>query len=215
MTEQKAVIFDMDGVIVDSEKLWKQAEMEVFSSLGVQLEEEWTEITKTMTTQEVTKFWYDRFPWDNPDPITVEQQVISRVVHLIQEENCCVAGIGEFIKILKGKKYKIGLATNSPYRIIATVLKKAGVAHLFDNITSAEFESEGKPNPAVYFTSARNLGVNPKNCIAIEDSLSGILAARSAGMRVIAFTNGAAHVHVDLADFSILSFEEPLPKLFD
>lgn len=145
MTEQKAVIFDMDGVIVDSEKLWKQAEMEVFSSLGVQLEEEWTEITKTMTTQEVTKFWYDRFPWDNPDPITVEQQVISRVVHLIQEENCCVAGIGEFIKILKGKKYKIGLATNSPYRIIATVLKKQEL-HIY-LITSHLQSLKARGNP--------------------------------------------------------------------
>ncbi|WBV56074.1 hexitol phosphatase HxpB [Chryseobacterium daecheongense] len=210
----KAVIFDMDGVLIDSEKFWKQAESEVFSSLGVKITDEFTQLTQTMTTAEVTEFWYKKYPWDNIALDIVEQQVISRVIELIATKDCTIAGIKKFIEDLKSKQYKIGLATNSPYRIIQTVLDKAEIAHLFDHITSAEFEEHGKPHPAVYCTSAKNLKVDPQHCFVIEDSQSGILAAKNAGMTVIAFTNQNSEIYFDLADHRIISFEDPLPALF-
>lgn len=212
---KKAVIFDMDGVLIDSEKFWKQAEYEVFSSLGVKVTEELSRYTQSMTTSEVTRFWYEKYPWENTALETVEQQVVSRVTELIQTEECSVAGIKKFIEDLKLKQYKIGLATNSPYRIIQTVLDKIGATHLFDDITSAEFEKQGKPHPAVYFTSAKNLDVDPQYCVVIEDSHSGILAAKNAGMTVIAFTNQNPDMYFDLADDRIISFEDPLPTIFN
>ncbi|MBK1895215.1 hexitol phosphatase HxpB [Chryseobacterium paridis] len=211
----KAVIFDMDGVLVDTEKFWKQAEQEVFSALGVKITDELTQHTQSMTTKEVTEFWYKKYPWENIALDIVEQQVISRVIELIQTEDCSVAGIKKFIEDLKLKQYKIGLATNSPYRIIQVVLDKIDSAHLFDHITSAEFEEQGKPHPAVYFTSAKSLKVDPQNCIVIEDSHSGILAAKNAGMTVIAFTNQNSEIYFDLADYRIISFEDPLPVIFN
>src|ERR1044072_1742139 len=114
----KAVIFDMDGVLIDSEKFWAQAEKEVFGSLGVKVTEEYCAETKSMTTSEVTQFWYAKFPWKEKELQDVEQMVVSRVMELIEREECHIEGIKNFIEALKAKNYKIGLATNSPEKII-------------------------------------------------------------------------------------------------
>lgn len=203
---QKAVIFDMDGVIINSEALWKQAEKEIFTSLGVEVKDECSKLTKSMTTTEVTKFWYKKFPWQNIDLELVEQLVISRVLELIECENCLINGVKEFIEKLKRENYKIGLATNSPHIIVATVLQKHGISELFDVISSAEFESKGKPDPAVYLTTAKKLNVETNHCIVIEDSYSGMFAAKSAGMKVIAFTNGDTNIEFEIADYKIVDF---------
>jgi len=207
MAKKKAIIFDMDGVLIDSEALWKQAENEVFTSLGVEVTEKYTEMTKSMTTSEATKFWFDKFPWKNFDLETVEQMVISKVIDLIKSENCEIEGVKHFIEKLKDNNFKIGLVTNSPNRIIPTVLQKLAISHLFDSISSAEFEQKGKPHPAIYFTSSKKLNTEPANCLAIEDSHSGMLAAKNAGMKVIAFTNGNKEKDFHLADYKIVSFK--------
>jgi len=204
----KAVIFDMDGVIIDSEPFWQRAEFEVFSSLGVSLNAEHTDITKTMTTAEVTKFWYEKFPWKSKSLDEAEEMVIARVMELIEEVGAEISGIEPFIKKLKSNGFKIGLATNSPYKIIPVVLEKAGIAEYFDSIFSAEFVEFGKPDPAIYLLTSKKLGIDPENCIVIEDSYSGMMAAKKAGMKVVAFTNGNQDVNLSLADYKIESFLE-------
>lgn len=207
MANKKAIIFDMDGVIVDSEKLWKQAENEIFTSFGVKITDKDAEITKAMTTSEVTKFWYAKFPWKITGLEVVEQMVVSRVIDLIGTERCHINGVKSFIEKLKTKNYKIGLATNSPNRIIPTVLQKLDIIHLFDTVSSAEFEKKGKPDPAIYYTTAKKLNTEPENCLVIEDSYSGMLAAKKAGMTVVAFTNGNKEIDFDIADYKIDDFE--------
>ncbi|MFD2037573.1 hexitol phosphatase HxpB [Belliella marina] len=206
MTHFKAVIFDMDGVIINSEMFWKQAEYEVFTSLGVNVTAVESALTKSMTTSEVTNFWYHISPWEGKDHKDVEQMVISRVIELIETEDCQIEGVKDFIELLKEKHYKIGLATNSPQRIIPTVLKKLGIEGLFDAVLSAEFEIKGKPDPTIYFNAAKKLNTDPADCIVIEDSHSGMLAAKNAGMTVIAFTNENPEAEFDIADFKINSF---------
>ncbi|OCA76437.1 HAD family hydrolase [Chryseobacterium artocarpi] len=203
----KAVIFDMDGVLVDSEGFWAKAELDVFSSYGAQVTDDLATQTKYMTTKEVTEFWHGRFPWENLDVPTVEQEVVSKVIELIQSEDCTMSGIQEFIKDLKSKEYKIGLATNAPLRVADAVLEKLQIRSLFDSVHSSEFEEQGKPHPAVYLTSARQLGISPEHCIAVEDSHSGLKAAKAAGMKTVVFTNNDESIHFDLADYKILSFE--------
>ena len=204
---QKAIIFDMDGVVVNSEHLWAQAEYEVFTALGVEVTHELAVITKSMTTIAVASFWYERFPWENTTLQEVEELVISRVIALIEAEHCEIAGIKLFLMQLKAKGYKIGLATNSPYRIIPAVLEKAGIADYFDTIASAEFEPHGKPHPGIYLSASKKLNIDPQYCIAIEDSYSGMLAAKTAGMKVVAFTNGGSAVDLSLADHIIDEYE--------
>lgn len=208
MPRKKAVIFDMDGVIIDSEPLWKQAEFDVFSSLGVVVSEEFTPITQTMTTTEVAAFWFEKSPWENVSLKEVEELVISRVIELIETSNCAILGIRGFIERLKAQGLKIGVATNSPYRIIPSALQKVGVYELIDTISSAEFEEKGKPDPAVYLSASQKLAIAPHECVVVEDSHSGMIAAKKAGMTVVGFTNGRLHKTFELADFTITHFDD-------
>lgn len=204
---KKAVIFDMDGVLVDSEKFWKQAEFEIFSALGVPVTDEWSVYTQSMTTKEVAEFWYHKYPWKDKSLHEAETSVIRRVMELIRNADCCIPGIQTFIELLKNRGLKIGLATNSPKMIIPAVLEKTNTAHLFDTISSADAESKGKPDPAIYLTSARKLKVNPKDCLVIEDSHSGIVAGKRAGMTVVEFTNECNSYLSEIADYTLHSFE--------
>lgn len=203
----KAVIFDMDGVLIDSENLWKRAENVVFSSLGVELDKESCELTKTMTTDEVTRYWYNRNPWKDRTLKEVEQLVISEVIDLIEKEDCEIFGITDFITKVKSLGFKIGLATNSPQRVIDSVLIRTKTSQLFDSVLSAEMEERGKPAPDIYISASRNLGVAPEYCIVIEDSNNGALAAKRAGMKVIAFSNNNRNEFVKYADLKIDRFE--------
>ena len=203
----EAIIFDMDGVIIDSEQIWKRAEKEVFSSVGVKLSDELCKITEAMTTSEVTNFWFDKFPWKNKSLEEIEHGVINRVAHLIKEEGKAIDGIEEFIKSLKSKGYKIGLATNSPSNLIPVVLEKLKLSDYFDVTSSAEHEAEGKPAPFVYLTVAEKLNVKPENCLAIEDSHSGLLAAKKAGMKTVIITaKNLDNKKIENADYKISSY---------
>lgn len=205
----KSIIFDMDGVIIDSEEIWKRAEKEVFSSVGVKLSDELCRLTETMTTAEVTKFWYERQPWKNKSLWDIENEVIERVARLITEEGKAISGIEEFIKSLKSKGFKIGLATNSPSGLIPVVLKKLRLEGYFDATASAEHELYGKPHPSVYLTVSKKLNSKPEACVAIEDSCSGLLAAKKAGMKTIAiFKDNTDSVKSEIADYIINNYDQ-------
>ncbi|MFD2940222.1 HAD family hydrolase [Flavobacterium notoginsengisoli] len=208
MKNKEAVIFDMDGVVINSEHFWKQAETEIFSSLGVQLSHSDRLLTQTMTTREVTNFWFAKYPWHNVTLEEAEQMVIRRVMDLIRTEDCIIENIRPFIEHLKAANYKIGLATNSPESFIAISLERAGINDLFDAISSSEHEKKGKPDPAVYLTTAKKLNVLPENCIVIEDSFNGMKAGKDAGMTVIAFTNGDDSLTFDIADYILHSYPD-------
>jgi len=206
LKNKKAVIFDMDGVLVESEAIWKQAEYEVFSSLGVSVTEENSSYTQSLTTKEVTAFWYQKFPWKETPLSEVEEMVVRRVMELILLKDCATLGISAFIKNLKERNFKIGLATNAPEKIIPVVLKKTGTESLFDSVSSADYEEKGKPHPAIYLNTAKKLKVMPEECAVIEDSETGMEAAKKAGMSVIAYTNGKNTVSLQWADYQIEGF---------
>lgn len=210
MAKMEAVIFDMDGVLIDSEPFWKRAEQQVFASLGVQLSPELCLQTQAMTTTEVTLFWYERYPWTGKDLTTVENEVVDCVDGLITTAGTAIAGVKQLVETLKKMGYKIGLATNSPHRLIASVLNRLQMTSLFDAISSAEQEAKGKPDPAVYLAAAKKLDVAPASCIAFEDSWSGIQAAKAAGMKAIALISpGNEHTAIAaLADACITTYQE-------
>ncbi len=198
----------MDGVLVDSEGFWTQAEREIFEELGVILTPENTNKTKSMTADQVIQFWHNLFPWQNVSFEEVEQRVVDKVIHLIKSNDCIIPGIKSFIENLKNKGYTLGLATNSPFRVIPVVLEKTETSQFFDALSSAEFEINGKPHPDIYINIARKLEVNPENCIVIEDSYYGMQAAKAAGMEVRAFTAGNSDLKFDIADGYIHDFAE-------
>ncbi len=197
----------MDGVIIDSETLWKQAEKEVFTAVGVELSDELCRITECMTTAEVTKFWFDRFPWQHKSLADVEREVVERVAFLISEKGKGIEGIERLIQELKNRRYKIGLATNSPAVLIQVVLSKLRLERYIDAVASAEHELQGKPNPNVYLTVAKKLNLDPGVCIAVEDSYTGLLAAKNAGMKAIVVRSDLnGKPDFDCADFKINDF---------
>lgn len=182
----EAVIFDMDGVLIDSEPMWKEAENQVFSSVGVDVNLAFSNRTASMTTSEVTNFWYQHYPWKGKSLAQVENEVIDYVEALILKEGTQMEGVKGLLDFFRNKKLKIGLSTNSPARLITVILNKLNIAEYFQAISSSEHEQKGKPDPAVYLSTARKLNVHPSKCIAFEDSVSGIIAAKKANIKTIA-----------------------------
>lgn len=202
----------MDGVIVDSEPFWQQAEIEVFSHLGVEVTDKGRRQTQYMTTAEVAQFWFEQNPWRGVSLPEAEQRVVDRVITYIQQEDCLMPGIQDTLEGLKSMNIKIGLATNSPERIIPHVLAKGQLNPYFDALASAEFEELGKPQPFVYLSALSKLGVEASEALAIEDSNSGIKAARRAGLHVVGFnTRKLKGALYQVSAFSQLDLNNLLP----
>ncbi|WP_111637491.1 hexitol phosphatase HxpB [Marinomonas shanghaiensis] len=206
----QAVIFDMDGLLIDSEPFWKQAEHEVFSSVGVELTEDLTALTAAMTTREVTEFWYAKQPWQDASLEEVENSVVERVKYLIETQGQAMQGVHDLLDSLQQAKVKIGLATNSPKGIIPSVLQRLNIADYFMAYSSAEEVSKGKPAPDVYQLTLEKLGIEAHQCIAFEDSLGGIKAALAAGIKAIAVphANEFEHEKFDLAPYKLRNLSE-------
>ena len=181
----EAVIFDMDGVLIDSEPLWKIAMEEVFSALGSKLKKEDFQKTVGLRIDEVIHYWNLQENWGITDESEVEEAIIVKMEELIAANPHPLEGVIETLHYLKSKKIPIGLATSSSSRLIKIVLDSLTIRSLFNFFHSAEMEQYGKPHPAVYLTVAKKLAVLPEKCLVIEDSLNGIISAKAAKMKAV------------------------------
>lgn len=178
------VIFDMDGVMIDSEPFWREAAVLSFQEFGLERTEEEFTATTGLRTKEVVKYWL-------PDKgLTVRRKaeniILSNVVSLISEKGTPMDGLVDVLTFLRKNNFKIGLATSSPRIVIDAVLKVCLPDFKFDNVQSAEKLSYGKPHPQVYINALRELKSKPNKSIAVEDSINGIIAAKATRMRVVA-----------------------------
>ena len=179
------VIFDMDGVLIDSEPLWKIAMEEVFHSVGCMITRKDFQKTVGLRIDEVISYWYDVVGWKKFSCQEVEDMIVQRMVELIRENGSPLPGVKETINYLKKEDFHIGLATSSYTILIDTVLDVLGLKEAFDFTRSAEHEEFGKPHPQVYLSVANALDVQPTQCLVVEDSLNGIISAKAARMKVI------------------------------
>lgn len=180
-----AVIFDMDGVLIDSEPYWREAELEVFGQLGLPITLEQTYQTTGLRIDQVVAFWYAQIPWPNYDNHATSQAIIAGVIERIHRHGHAMAHVTEALAACRRAKLKIGLATASSSDIIATVMAKLNIGDYFDAISSAESLSRGKPHPEVYLNCAAMLDIVPERCLAVEDSFNGLIAARAASMHTL------------------------------
>jgi mannitol-1-/sugar-/sorbitol-6-/2-deoxyglucose-6-phosphatase len=185
-----AVIFDLDGLLVDSERLWCQAEMRCFGAVGIELDEELCRQTVGMRVDEVVQYWYARQPElfpsaVPPSPLDMADRVMSDVATLLRAVPT-KPGAEAAVRFCADRGVRLAIASSSPYSLINAALTGTGLAGLFGVIHSADDEDYGKPHPAVYLSAAAKLGVAPTDCLAIEDSLAGVIAAKAARMRCVA-----------------------------
>ena len=182
----QAAIFDMDGLLIDSEPLWREAEVDVFGSVGVPLTEDMCRETTGLRHDAVVRYWHARYPWDEPGIDRLTVQLLEAAQALIVERGVLMPGALRTIQDLNRRGLRLAIASSSPRTLIEAVVQKFGLGEYFSVLHSAEDEEAGKPDPAVYLSTMSLLGVRPQDCFALEDSVSGIRAAKAAGAKVIA-----------------------------
>jgi sugar-phosphatase len=182
----KAVIFDMDGVLIDSEPLWRRAMMKGFGEVGMPLSDEDCRKTMGLRFIEVIHYWVAHYKASHVNSLELEKQVMDILLELIETEGKLIAGIAEIIDFCKEKNIKMGLATSSSNQLMHAVLKKLGIANALTAAVSAEHLQYGKPHPQVFLSCAAFLKTEPKECVVIEDSLNGVIAGKAAQMQVVA-----------------------------
>lgn len=175
----------MDGLIIDSEPLWAQAEKQVFGKLGLRLGEEQLAQTVGMGLEEVVRFYAQNHDFQGMSQQQVVDAIHQLVLDLIKEKVQILAGARETLDFVRSKSVKIGLATASDPALIQAALGKLELIDYFDHLQSASELSYGKPHPEVYLQCAKNLEVIPDRCVGLEDSLPGLIAIKAAKMQAI------------------------------
>ncbi len=206
----RAVIYDMDGIIIDSEPLWREALIYCFNKVGFDFSQDKCRITQGMRLIEVVEYWYAQQPWEGKSLEDVEQDILKKVTELISEKGIAMDGVYESLAFFKSKGYKIALASSSATSLIDVVLDKLNIRAEFEVIKSAEFLKFGKPHPEVFIATAEELGVPPINCLVIEDSFHGVLAGKAAVMQVITVPEEKYHndPRFSIADYNLKSLTE-------
>ena len=182
----KAVIFDMDGLIVDSEPLWKQAEIEIFAQVGVVLTTELCSETMGLRIDRVVEHWYRKSPWSGPTIKDIETAIVDAMHRLLRQHTEALPGVLDMIEYLSSLKIPMAVCSSSPMSLINAVLQTLKIEDKMDVVLSAMDEDHGKPHPAAYIRCARSLKVRPEEVLVFEDSIFGAIAAKAALMRVIA-----------------------------
>lgn len=206
----KAVIFDMDGLLIDSEPLWQEAGSETLAEFGKELSLEQYHSSTGLRTEEWIQHWFHYFEVPMQHATTAIDTIISKAISKIDEKGIAFGGIDHIISLMKAHSLKIGLATSSPLSLVDVVLKKLGLQNSFDAITSAEKLPFGKPHPEVYLNCASELGVAGMECIAFEDSFNGMIAAKAARMKcvIVPALQDYAHLKWNAADLKLRSLTE-------
>lgn len=218
----KAVIFDFDGLLADSEYLWRKAERLVFGRLCVKLTDSDCLQTIGMRVDEVVSYWYRRFPWENVALDRVGDLLLEEMVTLFKQESEPKPGATSVLAFVAQQQRDIGdsmpiaIASSSPCRLLETAITRFGWEGIFQVINSAQEETYGKPHPAVYLTTANMLQVHPDECLAFEDSLPGLIAAKAARMKCVAVpeVHNLEDPRFALADMVLESLEEFTPGLW-
>ena len=211
----KAVIFDMDGIIINSEPYWVKAETKTFKEVGIDFLDLENHKTVGLRIDEVVHYWHKKLQWKGLSTNEMVAKIIQEMVHYIRQYGESLPGLMETLEALKSKGILIGLASSSPSILIEETLKKLNIKQYFDHVQSAENLSYGKPHPEVYITAAKKLKTDPLDCLVIEDSLNGIIAGKAAKMTVVAIPDGTHKTseQYKVADYqfnNLLTFKQTL-----
>ena len=186
------MVFDLDGLLIDSEPFWRRAEIEVFASVGLPLTEAQTRETMGLRIDDAVAHWWDRHPWEGMTPVEVERAVTARVAELIESEGAPMPGARAVIDLCRHLSIPMAVCSGSYAMVIEAALDRLGITDAMSAWHSAEWEPLGKPHPGAYLSTAAKLGVDPTACLAFEDSFNGAISAKAARMRVVAVPEPSA-----------------------
>ena len=183
----RAVIFDLDGLLADTEHLWRQAETECFAVVGVRLDESLCRETTGLRVEEVVDHWHARWPW--PDAVASRGELVEAIVDRVGALMVDVRpkpGAIDAVRFCADRGARLAVASSSSPGLIAAALASLGIADRFEVSRSGLEEELGKPHPAIFLSTAAKLGVPPAHCLVVEDSLNGVIAGKAARMRCLA-----------------------------
>ena len=204
------VIFDMDGLLIDSEPLWKEAAETLFFTYGKQLTTEQYISTTGLRTKEFLAHWFRHFNLPEAEITNAETIIINDVIKLVEKKGKPLAGVQYIFNFFLERSFKIGLASSSPFELINIVVDLLGIKDHLLAISSAANMAYGKPHPEVYLDCAEKLTAIPAECICFEDSFNGMIAAKAAKMKcVVVPVSHQSHLNKwCIADLQLKSLKE-------
>ncbi len=205
---KSAVIFDMDGVLVDSEPIYLRSNERIFAGLGIRVpREDYQEFVGTSADRMWTTL-KQRFHLREPVKTLVHREYDGFLDELVRLDSLPpIAGVEQLVRELQALPVRLAVASSSFRKVVEAVLAKSGLAAFFEVTVCGEDVERGKPDPDIFLKTADHLGVPPAQCLVIEDSPRGIVGAKAAGMRTVGFQNPNSGEH-DLsgADLVIAAF---------
>ncbi|HEY8179282.1 MAG TPA: HAD family phosphatase [Candidatus Limnocylindria bacterium] len=206
----RAVVFDMDGLLLDTELLWHRAEIELFARHGAEFSWDDKMAVIGSSFRFTADYFADRLGLPREQGPGLVDEMVSLMEAQLREQVDGRPGAVELVERLRGRT-RLGLASNSPRHLVDAALATARISDAFDAIVTSDDVSESKPAPDIYLLACERLGVDPADALALEDSASGIAAAKAAGLTCIAVPQ-FAETDVSAADRVIDSLEELLAE---
>ena len=206
----EAVIFDMDGVLIDSEPFHLVVNEKIFANLGINLSEDEYHSFIGTTHKDMWTIIKNRYNLPQSVPELVNMQVSGNIDYIKNEEiqSIKIKGITDLLSRISRENIKIGIASSSPNEVINLVIKKLNISDYFSAIVGGEEIKKGKPAPDIFLKAAKRLEEKPSDCIVVEDSKNGTLAAKAAGMKCIGFKNpNSGNQNLEKADLIIDNYD--------
>lgn len=206
----EALIFDMDGVLVDSEPIHTEIEKRQFSLNKISVSDEEHQSYKGISSEIMWSIIAKNHPVDVPVHELIEQNRVESIKYFTElEEIPVMPGLIPLLEKLQQKKYALAVASSSFPEIIDLILSRTGLKKYFQVIVSTKEAGKSKPDPDVFLLAAQKLGVNPKNCLVVEDSFNGIAAAHAAEMSCVAYQSADADPRLQKeADAIVKNYEQ-------
>lgn len=206
------VLFDMDGLLLDTEPLWGESMLRVAAKHKIPIGADRFKETTGLRITEVTEYWSVKYPWEGKHHAEVADEILDDIIDLSKRKGSVLKGVVQTLRKLKQSNFKIGLASSSPSRMIHELVRHFEIEHYFDCITSADAVAFGKPHPAVFLHCAESLKSKPMECVVLEDSVNGMIAGKAARMKVIAVPD---ELHFDDPRFSVADIKLRSLENFD
>jgi sugar-phosphatase len=217
--QYNTVIFDMDGLLIDSEPLWNEAANDAFLPFGTTLTPPQYANSMGLRTKEFVQYWFSHFNWPGDKAAETEKKIMDRVVELVKQKGRPMPGVDYIFNFFAERHFRIGLASSSDMELIQLVVDRLGIRHYLTSISSAAFLPFGKPHPQVYLDCAEKMNADPGQCICFEDSFNGMIAAKAARMKCVIVPSSEQNLlpvwnAADLKLSSLVNFNELLLHSF-